>query len=154
LLAGITSGGVELAVSPSLMHWREKELRLRTGVRASYGESVRFSGGESPADIDAAAYVSGAFGFGPPPIRFEAGLGLLTEASYLPDTSKWVALRFAVEGSLMVVAAEHLEISLRPRLYLDRGRADSPLYVPTTGSANVPQKFEAVGLLLGAGWRF
>ena len=153
-LVGITSGGLELAVSPSLMHWKDKELRLRTGVRASYGESVRFSGGTSPADFDTAAYVSGAFGFGPPPIRFEAGLGLLTEASYLPDTSKWVALRFAVEGSVMLVAAEHLEISLRPRLYLDRGRADSPLYVPTTGSANVPQKFEAMGLLLGAGWRF
>ncbi|HEY0096168.1 MAG TPA: hypothetical protein VGB96_17705, partial [Archangium sp.] len=153
-LVGITSGGLELAVSPSLVHWKEKELRLRTGVRASYGESVRFSGGESPADFDTAAYVSGAFGFGPPPIRFEAGLGLLTEASYLPDTSKWVAVRFALEGSVMVVAAEHLEISLRPRLYLDRGRADSPLYVPTTGGADAPQKFEALGLLLGAGWRF
>ncbi|HZH17564.1 MAG TPA: patatin-like phospholipase family protein [Archangium sp.] len=153
-LVGITSGGLELAVSPSLMHWKEKELRLRTGVRASYGESVRFSGGVSPADFDTAAYVSGAFGFGPPPIRFEASLGLLTEASYLPDTSKWVAVRFALEGSVMVVAAEHLEISLRPRLYLDRGRADSPLYVPTTGGADAPQKFEAMGLLLGAGWRF
>ncbi|WP_375766846.1 patatin-like phospholipase family protein [Archangium gephyra] len=153
-LVGITSGGLELAVSPSLMHWKEKELRLRTGVRASYGESVRFSGGVSPPDFDTAAYVSGAFGFGPPPIRFEAGLGLLTEASYLPDTRKWVAVRFALEGSLMVVAAEHLEISLRPRLYLDRGRADSPLYVPTTEGADAPQKFEALGLLLGAGWRF
>ncbi|MFY0569782.1 patatin-like phospholipase family protein [Archangium lansingense] len=153
-LVGITSGGLELAVSPSLMHWKEKELRLRTGVRASYGESVRFSGGESPADFDTAAYVSGAFGFGLPPIRFEAGLGLLTEASYLPDTGKWAAVRFAVEGALMLVAAEHLEISLRPRLYLDRGRATSPLYVPTTTGADAPQKFEAVGLLLGAGWRF
>ncbi len=54
----------------------------------------------------------------------------------------------------MLVAAEHLEISLRPRLYLDGGRADSPLYVPTTSGADAPQKFEALGLLLGAGWRF
>ncbi|HEX5749682.1 MAG TPA: patatin-like phospholipase family protein [Archangium sp.] len=153
-LVGITSGGLELAVSPSLMHWKEKELRLRSGVRVSYGESVRFSGGVSPPDFDTAAYVSGAFGFGPPPIRFEAGLGLLTEASYIPDTSKWVAVRFALEGSVMVVAAEHLEISLRPRLYLDGGRASSPLYVPTTTSPDAPQKFEALGLLLGAGWRF
>ncbi|HYO60259.1 patatin-like phospholipase family protein [Archangium sp.] len=153
-LVGITSGGLELAVSPSLMHWKEKELRLRTGMRVSYGESVRFSGGVSPPDFDTAAYVNGAFGFGPPPIRFEAGLGLLTEASYIPETSKWVAVRFALEGSVMVVAAEHLEISLRPRLYLDGGRASSPLYVPTTTSPQAPQKFEALGLLLGAGWRF
>lgn len=153
-LVGITSGGLELAVSPSLLHWKEKELRLRTGVRASYGESARFSGGVSPPDLDTAAYVSGVFGFGPPPIRLEAGLGLLTEASYLPDTGNWVAVRFAVEGALMLVAAEHLEISLRPRLYLDRGRASSPLYVPTTDGADAPRRFEAVGLLLGAGWRF
>ncbi|KFA91927.1 patatin-like phospholipase family protein [Archangium violaceum] len=153
-LVGITSGGLELAVSPSLMHWKEKELRLRTGMRVSYGESVRFSNGVSPPDFDTAAYVSGAFGFGLAPIRFEAGLGLLTEASYIPETSKWVAVRFALEGSVMLVAAEHLEISLRPRLYLDGGRASSPLYVPTTTSPNAPQQFEAMGLLLGAGWRF
>ena len=115
---------------------------------------MRFSGGASPADLDTAAYVGGAFGFGFPLVRVEAGLGLLTEASYLPDRGDWVAVRFAAEGSVMLVAAEHLEISIRPRLYLDRGRADSPLHVPTTQEPDAPERFEAVGLLLGAGWRF
>ncbi|MGZ3461279.1 MAG: patatin-like phospholipase family protein, partial [Archangium sp.] len=115
-LVGLTSGGLELALSPSLTHWNEKELRLRTGARVAYGESARFTGGASPPDLATAAYVSGAFGFGAPPIRFEVGAGLLAEASYIPDTKDWVALRFAAEASAMLVAGEHLEISLRPRL--------------------------------------
>ncbi|MFL5353247.1 patatin-like phospholipase family protein [Archangium sp.] len=153
-LVGVTSGGLELAISPSLRHWNEKELRLRSGLRVAYGESARFSGGVSPPAVSTAAYVSGVFGFGLPPLRFELGAGLLTEASYVPETEKWVALRFAAEGALMLVAAEHLEISFRPRLYLDGGRASGPLHVTTTQSADAPQKFEAVGLLLGVGWRF
>ncbi|HZH77330.1 MAG TPA: patatin-like phospholipase family protein [Archangium sp.] len=153
-LVGLTSGGLEVAVSPSLRHWNEKELRLRTGTRVAYGESARFSGGVSPPAVSTAAYVSGAFGFGLPPLRFEVGAGLLTEASYVPETSKWVAVRFAAEAGLMLVAAEHLEISFRPRFYLDGGRASGPLHVPTTQSPDAPQKFESVGLLLGAGWRF
>jgi predicted acylesterase/phospholipase RssA len=153
-LVGLTSGGLELAVSPSLMHWNEKELRLRSGMRVAYGESARFSGGVSPPAVSTAAYASAAYGFGLPPLRFEVGAGLLTEASYVVETKDWVALRFALEGAVMLVAAEHLEISFRPRFYLDRGRATSPLYVPTTQSANAPQKFESVGLLLGVGWRF
>lgn len=153
-LVGLTSGGLELAVSPSLTHWSAKELRLRAGVRLSYGESERFSGGVSPPDLDTSAYVSASFGFGPPPIRFEVGAGLLTEASYIPETKDWVAVRFAAEGAVMLVAAEHLEISLRPRFYLDGGRASSPLYVATTQRSDAPQKAEALGLLLGAGWRF
>ena len=154
---GLTSSGIELAVSPMLSYGADKELRLRAGVRGAFQQSAPLLDGSVTPTIDMEGYLNGAMGLGIPairPIRLELGLGLLTAATYLWGPGDWASVRFAAEGALTVVAAERIEVSLRPRLYLDLGRSDSPLYLSTTPGRNNPRYLDTVGVLLGAGWRF
>jgi hypothetical protein len=154
---GLTSAGLELAASPALVHWEDKELRLRAGTRGAFELAAPLKEGSVTQAIDVEAYVNGALGLGLPalkPLRLELGLGLLTDATYLWLPRDWVSVRFALEGGLTLVAAEHIEVSLRPRLYLDLGDANSPLYVSTVSETGNARHLDAVGVLLGAGWRF
>jgi predicted acylesterase/phospholipase RssA len=152
---GFTSAGVELAASPLLHHWEDKAVRLRAGLRSTVEQTSPLRDGTVTLAIDPEVYLNGALGLGPSlikPLRIELGLGVLSNATYLWAPKEWVSVRFAVEGSLSLIAVEHIEVSLRPRLYLDLGDTESPFYVTTsTGPA---RHLETVGMVLGAGWRF
>lgn len=152
---GFTSAGMEVAASPLLHHWDDKAVRLRAGVRSTVQQSAPLRDGTVTLAIDPEVYLNGALGLGPSlikPLRVELALGVLSNATYLWDPKDWVSVRFAVEGGLTVVAAEHIEVSLRPRLYLDLGDVSSPFYVTTTSGPG--RQLDTVDVVLGAGWRF
>jgi len=156
VLAGFTSNGVEVAASPALTWWDDKEVRLRGGGRLSFTQAAPLSDGATTFALDTEAYVNATYAFSSPalkPLRLEAGLGAVTTATYLWSTKQWVSVRFAAEGSIAAIAAEHVEISIRPRVYLDLGKETAPLYVPV--AADGPSRhLNAVEVVLGAGWRF
>jgi predicted acylesterase/phospholipase RssA len=154
---GVTSGGLEVAASPRLTSWGDKELRLRGGLRGEYTEFARLSNGSSARGLETTAALTGVLGMAVPSlqaIRYEVGLGFLTEGTYRWELEDKLALRFAAEASLTLVGAEHLEVSLRPRVYFDGGKPGSRLYVRPDAQGEPPEELSAVGLLLGAGWRF
>jgi hypothetical protein len=154
---GVTSGGLEVAASPRLTSWGDKELRVRAGLRGEYTEFARLSTGSSVRGVETTAAVTGVLGMPVPSlqaIRYEVGLGFLTEGTYRWELEDKLALRFAAEGSLTLVGAEHLEVSIRPRVYFDGGKSGSGLYVRPDAQKPPPEELAVVGLLLGAGWRF
>jgi len=157
LFLGVTSGGLEVAASPRVTSWEDKEFRVRVGLRGEYTEFARLSSGSSVRGVETTAALTGLVGMPFPSlqaIRYELGLGFLTEGTYRWELDDKLALRFAAEASLALVGAEHLEVSIRPRVYFDGGRPGSGLYVRPNAQRPPPEELAVVGLLLGAGWRF
>lgn len=156
LFAGFTSSGVELAASPALASWNDKEVRFRGGGRVSFNQAAPLREGDVTPAFDVEGYAGGTFAMAAPalkPLRLELGLGVLSTATYLWKPSQWVSIRFAAEGSIALVAAEHIEVAVRPRVYFDLGQDTAPLYIPVV-IGGPPRHLNAVEVLLGAGWRF
>ena len=155
-LAGFTSSGVELAVSPALGSWEDKELRVRGGGRASFTQAAPLKDGTTPA-FDLETYVGPTFAFNGvffKPLRVEIGLSGVSTATYLWTVKQIVSVRFAAEGSFALIAGEHIEVSIRPRVYLDLGNSSSSFYVPVVTGDGPSRHLNAVDVVLGAGWRF